>query len=301
MLVSPIAVEGVELGHLRLLHGRVQLHDRHGVADLDAPVEDAADRDAAEIIVRIEVGDEQLQRRLGIAARRRHVLDHRIEQGTQVHARLVGVHARRPGPRVRVEDGEIELFDTRVEIDEQVVDFVEDLRRPRVGAVDLVDDDDRRQPPFQRLAKHEPRLRQRPLGRIHEQHDAVDHRERALHLAAEVGMAGRIDDVDQQVVVMDRRVLGENRDAALALELVAVHRALGDALVRAERAALVQERVHQRRLAVIDVRDDGDVAPKRIRDRRHLFSVLHPTTSNAERAEHAEKPSLDDPQPRQSV
>ena len=62
---------------------------------------------------------------------------------------------------------------------------------------------------------------------------------------------------------MDGGVLRQNRDAALALELVAVHRALGDALVRAERAALVQHRIDERRFAMIDVGDDGDVAAVR--------------------------------------
>ena len=31
-------------------------------------------------------------------------------------------------------------------------------------------------------------------------------------------------------------------------------------------AALVQQRVDERRLAVVDVRDDGDVAPERVGD-----------------------------------
>ena len=74
---------------------------------------------------------------------------------------------------------------------------------------------------------------------------------------------------------MDGGVLGEDRDAALALELVAVHGALGDALVGAERAALVQQRVDQRGLAVVDVGDDGDVAPERIGDGRHLPVYRH--------------------------
>ena len=63
-------------------------------------------------------------------------------------------------------------------------------------------------------------------------------------------------------------VLRENRDAALALELVAVHGALGHALVGAERAALVQHRIDERGLAVIDVGDDGDIPELRIGDRR---------------------------------
>ena len=79
-------------------------------------------------------------------------------------------------------------------------------------------------------------------------------------------MARRVDDVDQQVLVVDGRVLRENRDAALALEVGVVHGALGDPLVRAERAALMQQRIDERRLAVIDVGDDGDVAAERVGD-----------------------------------
>ena len=67
-------------------------------------------------------------------------------------------------------------------------------------------------------------------------------------------------------LVVDGGVLGENRDAALALEVGVVHRALGDPLVGAEDPALVEHRVDQRRLAVIDVGDDGDVAPERVGD-----------------------------------
>ena len=95
---------------------------------------------------------------------------------------------------------------------------------------------------------------------------AVDHRQRPLHLAAEIGVARRVDDVDQGAVIVDRGVLGQDRDAALALELVAVHGALGDALVGAEDAALMQQGVDERRLAVVDVGDDGDVAPQRVGD-----------------------------------
>ena len=270
-----------------VLNGAVSsLHDRDGVADLHAAVEDPADRDAAEVVARVEVGDEQLQRRVGIAARRRHVLDDGVEQRPQILARPVRVERRRADPRVGVEHREVELILGGVEIDEQVVDLVQHFRGARVGPVDLVDDDDRRQPALERLAQHEPRLRQRPFRRVHQQHHAVDHRQRPLDLAAEVGVARRVDDVDQQVVVVDGGVLRQNRDAALALELVAVHRALGDALVRAERAALVQQRVDQRGLAVVDVGDDGDVAPQRVGDvaaarvgrqlldrRRHLLSI----------------------------
>ena len=58
----------------------------------------------------------------------------------------------------------------------------------------------------------------------------------------------------------DRAVLREDRDAALALDVVAVHHALADLLVTRERPRLHEQPVDQRRLAVVDVRDDGDVA-----------------------------------------
>ena len=60
--------------------------------------------------------------------------------------------------------------------------------------------------------------------------------------------------------VADRGVLGQDRDALLALEVHRVHHALGDVLVGAEGARLPQHGVDQRRLAVVDVGHDGDVA-----------------------------------------
>ena len=146
-----------------VLNGCVQLAHGDRVADLHAAVEDAADRDAAEIVARIEVGDEQLQRRVRVAARRRHVLDDRVEQRPQILARAVRIARGRADPGVGVEHREIELVLGRVEIDEQIVDLVQHFLRARVGPVDLVDDDNRRQPALERLAQHEARLRQRAL------------------------------------------------------------------------------------------------------------------------------------------
>ena len=72
-------------------------------------------------------------------------------------------------------------------------------------------------------------------------------------------MAGGVDDVDLVVVVVERGVLGEDGDAALALEVVGVHDALGDGFVGAEGAGLAEHGVDQGGLAVVDVGDDGDV------------------------------------------
>ena len=232
----------------------------------------AADGDPADVIARVEVRHEQLQRRVRIATRRRHVLEDGIEQGPQILPFAVLIRRRRALPGVRVEHRKLQLVFGRIEIDEQVVDLVQHFLGARVRAIDLVDDDNGRQPPFQRLPQDEPGLRERAFRRVDQQHHAVDHRQRSFHLAAEIRVARRVDDVDEDVLVVNGGVLRHDGDPALALEIVAVHRALGDALVGAERAALMKERIDQCGLAVVDVRDDGDIPPGRI-GYRHLTSI----------------------------
>ena len=73
-------------------------------------------------------------------------------------------------------------------------------------------------------------------------------------------MARRVHDIDLHAVVMQGCVLGHDRDPALALEVDVVHDPFLDAFVVAEGAALAQERVHKRGLAVVNVGDNGDVA-----------------------------------------
>jgi hypothetical protein len=82
-------------------------------------------------------------------------------------------------------------------------------------------------------------------------------------------VAWRVDDVDPVVAPADRRVLREDRDAALPLERVRVHDALRQRLARVERARLLQQLVDERRLAVVDVRDDRDVSQVDLGVERH--------------------------------
>ena len=219
----------------------------------------------------------RLQRHVVVVGRRRHRLHDGLEQGLEVVAvrhravvRAVERRAARAGGGV--DDGEVER-DVRVqpgavdEVHEQLVRLLDDLGDPRVRPVDLVDHEDDRQVRLQRLAQHETGLRQRALGGVDEQRDAVHHRQPALDLAAEVGVAGGVDDVERHTAlgrVLPRPphggVLGEDRDALLALEVVGVHRPLVDVGVLAERAGLPEHGVDEGGLAVVDVGDDGDVA-----------------------------------------
>ena len=132
--------------------------------------------------------------------------------------------------------------------------------RTRIGAVDLVDDDDGLEPHLERLRHHEFGLRQRALGGVDQHQRAVNHVEDALDLAAEIGVARRVDDVDARAGPDDRGHLGEDGDAALALEVVRIHGALRHALILAEGARLLEQPVDKGGLPMVDMGDDGDIA-----------------------------------------
>ena len=177
---------------------------------------DAAGDDAAEERVRLQDRAEHPERPL-LDLGRRHVVEHEVEQGREaVRLRALG-RGRHPALAAgAVEDREVELLVGGVERREQVEDLVDDLGGAGVRAVDLVDGDDGPQAELQRLADHELGLRHRPLGRVDEHDGPVHHVEDALDLAAEIGVAGRVDDVDAGVLPDDGGRLGEDGDAALA-------------------------------------------------------------------------------------
>ena len=159
-----------------------------------------------------------------------------------------------------VQHGEVELLVVRAQLDEEVEGLVQGAGRVGVGPVGLVDDDDRPQPEAERPHEHVARLRHRAFVGVDQQQHGVDHAEHALDLAGEVGVARRVDDVDQVVLPLHGAVLGADGDAALALEVVAVHHALFDVRVVAEHVGGAEDAVDQRGLAVVDVGDDGEVA-----------------------------------------
>lgn len=66
-------------------------------------------------------------------------------------------------------------------------------------------------------------------------------------------------------LVGDGCVLGEDSDAALTLDGVAVHHPVLCLLVIGEDVRLLQHGIHQRGLAVINMGNDGDVADERPR------------------------------------
>ena len=213
----------------------------------------------------VDVVDDDLERSVGFALRRRDLLEDGLEEGLQRHARVVHRAARDAVAADRVDDREVHLGVRGLEIDEEVEGLVQYLVGARVLAVDLVDDEDDREAELDALLEDEPRLRERALGGVDEQQRAVGHHERALDLTAEVGVAWRVDDVDLHdlavlVLPADARVLREDGDSALFFEVVGVHHPLDRDFVLAERAGLLEHEIDESGLAVVDVRDDRDIS-----------------------------------------
>ena len=152
---------------------------------------------------------------------------------------MVGIGGCRALSARAEQEGTFKLLVRRVEVHQKFQNFVDDFLDAGVGAVDLVDDDDEFEPEVECLLGDEARLGHGALGGIHKQQHARDHLERTLYLARKVGVAGGIDDVDLDAVIVNGSVLGEDGDAALPFEIAAVHHAFLHRLIGAEGAALL--------------------------------------------------------------
>ena len=152
-----------------------------------------------------------------------------------------------------------------------------DLHRVAVGVgggeVDLVQRGDDLQVVLQRQVAVGQRLRLDPLGRVDDEDDALAGGQRPAHLVAEVDVAGRVDEVEDVALPLDADVLRLDRDPPLALELHRVEVLLAH-LAGVDGAGDLEDAVRQRRLAVVDVGDDREVAdPVEVHGRSHGILV----------------------------
>src|ERR1700722_7404865 len=252
--------KGEKLGDLCGQNFPVKFRDANFGAANERSLENADDGDTAEKIAIVEIRDLDLQRSRRISRWRWNRSDNFIEQRLKVRGGIAKFTVRDAGLRIRVDDWKVELVFGGVEIDKEIVNFVEHFGRTRIGPVDFIQDDNRRKFCGERFLQHVARLRQRPFARVHENEDPIHHPESALDFTAKIAVTGRVDDIDFRVVIGERGVLGENRDAPFAFEIVRVHHPLDEFLVGAEDAALAEHGVDKGGLAVVDVGDDGDIA-----------------------------------------
>ena len=211
---------------------------RDGHAALDGAALDAPDADGADVARVIEQRDLQLQRSVRIHVGGRAMLDDGLEQGLHVAVAHGRIQACESPQRGCVHHGKVQLLIGRAQPVEQIEGLVQHPARARFVAIDLVDDDDGPQAVLEGLLRHEAGLRHGPVHRIDQQQHAIDHGQHALDFSAEIGVSGRIDDVDAVVAPGDRGVLRQDGDAALTLQVVRIHDPLLQVFARIERSGL---------------------------------------------------------------
>ena len=227
-----------------------------------------ADSDAAHVLVVVDGADEHLGGGVGIPLRGRDVVEDGLKEGRHIRLRIVQLLLGKATLGGRVQEGAVQLLIGGVQIHKELQNLVYHLLGAGLRAVDLVQADDHRQIQVQGLAQHKLRLGHGALVGVHHQDDAVDHLQHALHLAAEIRVSWGVHDVDLGPLVLHSRVLRENGNSPLPLNIVGVHHPLHHFLVGAEHTALAQQAVHQGGLAVVYVGDDGNIS--------HVFSLhLH--------------------------
>ena len=185
--------------------------------------------------------------------------DDQFEQRRQITVGDAQIGGRPSIAAGGVERGEIELLVAGVKRRKEIKALVMDFLNACVRPINLVDHDDWTQALLQRLGDHKFGLRHRAFCGVDKNDNAIDHAEDPLHLATEIGMAWGIDDIEANILPDHRRTFCKNCDAALTLQVVGVHRPLGNLLVGAERARLTKQGIDQGCFPVIDVGDDGDV------------------------------------------
>ena len=238
-----------QVAHLKRIDIAAGGHEAEPVAALDGAVHDSHVGDHALVDVVLRIEDEAAQRRLWVAGRGRDAADDGFEYFIGAGAFLRG--------------GEQHLL--RIEADE-IADLLRNSVRIGAGQVDLVDDRHDRQIVVEGDVEVRDRLRLDALRRVDDEHGALAGGERARHLVGEIDVAGRIDQVELVLLARVRHVgqpdgLRLDRDALLPLQFHRV-KDLFDTLAacRRQQPRTLQEAIGQRRLAVVDVGDDAEVA-----------------------------------------
>lgn len=231
--------------------------DQNLVALLDAAMTHAHQRHHAQVIVEPGVDDQRLQWRLDVAGRRRNGLYQALEHFIDAHAAL-GATGHGVGG-----------IDT-----DDLLDFVLDPIRIGLRQVHLVQHGHHFQALLDGGIAVGHRLRLDTLASIDHQQRAFTGSQRTAYLIGEVDVPRGIDEV--QLIgdailrlVIERDAMGLDGDAALTLQVHGIED-LGLHLARSQATAHLDETVSQRRLAVVNVGNDGKIAD--------MTQVTHRTT-----------------------
>ena len=255
-------VDLVQRYHLGLFNstGGVIVADCNLLTYANVAALDASDTDTSNVIVVVDRGNEQLKVACFVSLGSRHIIYNLLEQRCQVNALFEGILGSGTRSARAVHHRAVELFVVCAEVHEELKNFIFNLTKTCVGLVYFVDANNNAMIEFQCLLQNETCLRHRALGSVNQKDNTVYHLQDSLNLATKVGVAGGIDDVDFNILVVNGGVLCQNGNAALFFQVARVHNANNGLLVFAVDTALLQKTVYQCRFTVVNVRDDRHVS-----------------------------------------
>ena len=206
---------------LRAVGSQVQ----QGVSRVHRAALDLANGDASTVGVVVKRGDQHLSRAIDIDIRRWHFAHDGLEERPQVWSQLL--HLRLESGAPFASDGEehreLKLIRIGCQVQEEILQAAKGLIDARGRAVDLVDDHNRTQSALKCPRQDGAGLRHGAFNGVDKQEAPIGHVQDTLDLATEIGVAGGVDDVDLDALIVDGGVLGQDGDAALALQVIGVH------------------------------------------------------------------------------
>ena len=222
-------------------------HQTDALVALERAVDHAHQHHHPDVVVEPRVDDHGAQRRVDLAARRRHASDDGLENVVDA---LAGLGAAR---------NRIGRIDT-----DDIFDLLLGTLGVGLRKIHLVEHRNHMHAEFERGVAVGHRLGLDALARVDHQQSAFAGGQRAAHFVRKVDMARRVDQVELVVLpiaglVNQRSRLRLDRDAAFTLD---VHRVehLRLHLAIAEAATTLDESVGQGRLAVVDVGNDREIS-----------------------------------------
>ena len=240
-----------------------RLHRSDRLALGERAVDDPDVGDHAPVLVELGVEDQRPRRRVRVAAGRRNTLDQLVQH---VGHPLSGLGADPPHRVGR--------------LTQQIRDLLRDPLGLGPRQIDLVQARDQLEPRLDREIRVGDRLCLDPLRGVDDQQRALAGGERPRHLVGEIDVPRGVDQLQLIGLPVARGLIEHahrlrlDRDSALALE---VHRIehLRTHRTRVDRVGQLEDPVGERRLAVVDVGDDREVAD--------MSLVGHPTRKGTNR------------------